>query len=84
MYQPSTGELKPIDPRFLEGIPRLQMQDALAKIQEAKDSVIPVRLDQGAMFFVGQELEILGARCRVEFLSPKKMVVKFLRTAIDI
>jgi hypothetical protein len=73
-----TGELKAIDPRFIEGIPRMQMQDALAKIQEARDLVVPERGAQGPMFFVGQELEILGARFRVDFLSPKKMVLKSL------
>jgi hypothetical protein len=94
-----TGELVPFHAKFLEGIPvqefgplfdpvvspglGARVEELRSSIQAAKDAAIPVRIYQGPVFFVGQELEIMGGRFRVHAITRKRLYLDSLPRVRD-
>lgn len=72
MQDLSTGELKPLDPKFFEGMEKLTGFEQRERLQAAADKAIPDRRNQGPVFMLGEEIEIRGGRFRVSSINPKK------------
>lgn len=76
------GTMREIDPRFLEGIEKLESTAAPflqrigelnEKIQQAKDATIPERERQGPIFAIGEIIDIRGGKFRVHAISGKRI-----------
>jgi len=73
MQDLSTGELRPLAPKFFEHIP-----PSAEALQAAKDDAQPDRTKHGPVFFVGEELEIKGGRFRVHAMAGTRMYLDSL------
>jgi hypothetical protein len=88
MQDRSTGEMKPLDPKFFEQLPKMNPSEFMAAaagiaalnnaIQEAKDAVQPYRSKQGPVFQVSEVLEIKGGRFQITRIEPGHMRLKGL------
>lgn len=70
--------MKPLDPKFFEGMEKLTGFVQREKLQAACDAVQPERRFQGPIFVVGEILEIRGGKFQVTKIEPGHLKLKSL------
>lgn len=85
MQDLSTGELKPIFlDAFKEAIPNQafepfeQLEKLKDSLQASKDSVIPIRENQGPVFCIGEIIEVKGGKFKVSGITSKRIYLDSL------
>ena len=78
MQDTRTGEIKPLDPKFLEGIEQLPKLEQVRRLQAACDAVEPDRSRHGPVFQVGEVIDIRGGKFQVTKIEPGHLRLKSL------
>ena len=73
-----TGEMRPLDPKFFEGMKQLPAFEQRERLQQACDAVEPDRTRHGPIFQVGEVIEIRGGRFQITRIEPGHMRLKSL------
>lgn len=78
-----TGNMVPLDPKFLEGLgeqkgPFESWGNVNDQLQRAKDAAIPQREAHGPIFSVGEVIEIRGGKFRVHAISGRRLYLDSL------
>lgn len=78
MQNTYTGDLVPLPKDLIENIPNAKFGSPFDPPQETKDAAIPIREHQGATFYVGEIVEVKGARFRVNGITRKRIYLDSL------
>lgn len=75
-----SGEMKPLNPKFFEGIEKVEsLGDVLGYsagcLQAAKDVAQPDRASQGPVFVEGEILEIRGGKFKIRAINHRGLVL---------